>query len=73
MVPLLQVQLVQAFAFQESPFSSTSPSLVMQYSCSLLLTGSSGLSSVDAHRYSMKMCLTPVLLTDGLRGPSGVL
>lgn len=51
MVPLLQVQLVQAFAFQESPFSSTSPSLVMQYSCSLLLTGSSGLSSVDAQRY----------------------
>lgn len=72
MVPLLQVQLVQAFAFQESPFSSTSPSLVMQYSCSLLLTGSSGLSSVDAH-VDMKMCLTPVLLTDGLRGPSGVL
>lgn len=43
MVPLLQVQLVQALAFQESPASSTSPSLVMQYSCWLLFTGSKGL------------------------------
>lgn len=51
MVPLLQVQLVQALAFQESPASSTSPSLVMQYSCWLLFTGSKGLwvSSGDAH------------------------
>lgn len=45
MVPLLQVQLVQALAFQESPASSTSPSLVMQYSCWLLFTGSNGPSS----------------------------
>lgn len=51
MVPLLQVQLVQALAFQESPASSTSPSLVMQYSCWLLFTGSKGfcVSSVVAH------------------------
>lgn len=51
MVPLLQVQLVQALAFQESPASSTSPSLVMQYSCWLLFTGSKGLSvsSAAAH------------------------
>jgi len=54
MVPLLQVQLVQALAFQESPDSSTSPSLVMQYSCWLLFTGSKGLSvsSVVAHGYN---------------------
>lgn len=53
MVPLLQVQLVQALAFQESPTSSTSPSLVMQYSCWLLFTGSRGLwvSSAGAHGY----------------------
>lgn len=48
MVPLLQVQLVQALAFQESPASSTSPSLVMQYSCWLLFTGSRGPSSAAA-------------------------
>lgn len=54
MVPLLQVQLVQALAFQESPATSTSPSLVMQYSCWLLFTGSNGLwvSSADAHGHS---------------------
>lgn len=53
MVPLLQVQLVQALAFQESPTSSTSPSLVMQYSCWLLFTGSRGLwvSSAGAYGY----------------------
>lgn len=53
MVPLLQVQLVQALAFQESPTNSTSPSLVMQYSCWLLFTGSKGLwaSSAGTHGY----------------------
>lgn len=43
MVPLLQVQLVQALAFQESPVSSISPSLDMQCTCWLLFTGRRGL------------------------------
>lgn len=52
MVPLLQVQLVHALAFHESPASSTSPSLVMQYSCWLLFTGRKGLSVSSAVAHS---------------------
>ena len=44
-VPLVQVQLVQALGFQESPASSTSPSPVMQYSCWLVFTGNRELTS----------------------------
>lgn len=54
MVPLLQVQLVQALAFQESPTSSTSPLLVMQYSCWLLFTGSRELWVSSAGTYGYK-------------------